>query len=92
MPDSLELILCSFSTHPESPVIESVLYSFLRKKLGLSCVDMIDDESILIDLAKNNGQYKSSGFVNAILRKLADNYENINLPNENTKEYLSVKN
>ncbi len=44
-----------------------------------------------VELAKNNGQYKSSGFVNAILRKLADNYDNISLPNENTKEYLSVK-
>ncbi len=43
-----------------------------------------------VELAKKNGQYKSSGFVNAILRKLSVEYKNISLP-EDTLHRLSVK-
>ncbi len=39
-----------------------------------------------VELAKKNGQYKSSGFVNAILRKLSQNHLNIAEPTD-----LSVK-
>ena len=44
-----------------------------------------------VTLAKTNGQYKSAGFVNAILRKLATDFDKVVLPEKNTIEYLSVK-
>ena len=43
-----------------------------------------------VQLAKTNGQIKSAGFVNAVLRKLAQTYESILMP-KNKIEYLSVK-
>ena len=43
-----------------------------------------------VQLAKNNGQYKSAGFVNAILRKLAKTYAQIKLPDDKLKR-LSVE-
>lgn len=43
-----------------------------------------------VELAKKNGQYKSAGFVNAILRKLASSYDSIELPQETIKR-LSVE-
>lgn len=44
-----------------------------------------------VNLAKNNGQYKSAGFINAILRKLSDTYTDIKLPSKKNKQYYSVK-
>ena len=43
-----------------------------------------------VELTKTNGQMKSAGFVNAVLRKLSQLYHDIPLP-ENKTEYLSVK-
>ncbi len=43
-----------------------------------------------VELAKTNGQIKSAGFVNAVLRKLSKSYNDIPLP-ENRTEYLSVR-
>lgn len=43
-----------------------------------------------MELAKTNGQIKSAGFVNAVLRKLSKSYNDIPLP-ENRTEYLSVR-
>ncbi len=43
-----------------------------------------------VELAKKNGQYKSSAFVNAILRKLAQTYADIKLPSDNSVKY-SIK-
>lgn len=43
-----------------------------------------------VELAKKNGQYKSAGFVNAILRKLSVTYTTIELP-DNVYERLSVE-
>ncbi len=43
-----------------------------------------------VELAKKNGQYKSASFVNAILRKLSQCYNNIELPTDRL-DYLSVK-
>lgn len=40
-----------------------------------------------VELAKKNGQYKSSGFVNAILRKLSQNYKSIEIPNDFSVKY-----
>ncbi len=40
-----------------------------------------------VELAKKNGQYKSSGFVNAILRKLSQSYESIEAPDDNSIKY-----
>ncbi|MBQ6947628.1 MAG: 16S rRNA (cytosine(967)-C(5))-methyltransferase, partial [Clostridia bacterium] len=44
-----------------------------------------------VDLAKKNGQFKSSGFVNAVLRKLLSNSEQLELPSENDVTSLSVR-
>ena len=49
--DRSHLILCSFSTHPEAPVIKSVLYSSFRQLLWLIRVDVIDDFGVLIYLS-----------------------------------------
>lgn len=43
-----------------------------------------------VELAKTNGQMKSAGFVNAVLRKLSVSYKDISLPSDRTS-YLSVK-
>ena len=40
-----------------------------------------------VDLAKNCGQYKSAAFVNAILRKLSSEYENIAQPDDKCVKY-----
>ena len=43
-----------------------------------------------VELAKTNGQFKSSGFINAVLRKLSQLYDKIPLPTDKTN-LLSVK-
>lgn len=43
-----------------------------------------------VELAKTNGQMKSAGFINAVLRKLTVSYKDISLPLDRTS-YLSVK-
>ena len=44
-----------------------------------------------VELAKTNGQYKSSGFVNAILRKLSIKENLKQLPSVSTDEYYKIK-
>ncbi len=44
-----------------------------------------------VDLAKRNGQFRSSGFVNAILRKLINDKDNLRLPDGMSIEELSVR-
>ncbi len=44
-----------------------------------------------VDLAKKNGQFKSSGFVNAILRKLSITYRDISLPKNDSIEHFKIK-
>lgn len=45
-----------------------------------------------VELAKKNGQYKSSGFVNAVLRKLSQNYLDIEAPKDLSIKYSIEKN
>ncbi len=44
-----------------------------------------------VELAKKNGQSKSAGFVNAVLRRLADAYPTIQLPPPEDERFLSVR-
>lgn len=43
-----------------------------------------------VDLAKTNGQYKSAGFVNAILRKLSRTHKTIKLPDNKIERYSLI--
>lgn len=44
-----------------------------------------------VELAKHNKQFKSAGFVNAILRRLSSIYTDFEFDTKNVKEYLSLK-
>ena len=44
-----------------------------------------------VDLAKSNGQYKSAGFVNAILRKLSNPDNLKDLPSKKSDEFYKIK-
>lgn len=73
--------------------INNVVINILR--LGLYQIVFLSTPSnaacnTSVDLSKSNGQYKSAGFVNAILRKLSVSYKQIPLPDNDTYEYLST--
>lgn len=73
--------------------IDTVILNILR--LGLYQIIFLNTPqsaacNTSVELAKKNGRNKSSGFVNAILRKLSVSFKDIPLPASET-EYLSVK-
>lgn len=72
-----------------NPVVLTVLRMGLYQIIFMSTPPSAACNSS-VELAKTNGQSKSSGFVNAILRRLSRSYEDIELPQSGIK-YLSVK-
>ncbi len=90
----IDYIINKFSKTPVKKMKSLILNSL---RIGIYQIMYMDKIPVsaacneAVKIVKKRGFYNLSGFVNGILRNVARNKDNIEYPDENTIEYLSIK-
>jgi 16S rRNA (cytosine967-C5)-methyltransferase len=92
----LDYVIDQFSSRPVSKIQVNVLYLLRMAVFQICFLDRIPDFAVLhttVEMIKRSKDNKASGFVNAVLRKVTDNKENIRLPDQNSDlaGYISIR-
>lgn len=91
----LDHVIAQFCDRPISKLEPYVLDVLRISAYQILFTDRIPNRAAVneaVNLCKTNGHKRASGFVNAVLRKIADSEGKIpNLPAEGTVEFLSVR-
>lgn len=94
--ESIDWTLAAFSDIPLEKIKVKPLYLLRIALFQILYMDRIPVFAAIntsVDLAKKSGGKKTAGFVNAVLRKAAENHSSVSLPDEKAKKakFISVK-